>query len=517
MNEGQRRSVVLLLVGSALAGCASLFGIDDIPEKTGPAAAGQGASGKGGSGMAGADDDAQGAHAGRSNSGGAGAAGEPSSPGGSRNSGGTDAVGTSGAGDAGAPAGGGGEGGARTREGTPISGTVIDPWGHPLAGVPVALGDVTTVTTDTGAFTFANVPDTYDLSLYVHWLTPAGSYGWIYQGLTRRDPTLQVYRGTTTRDVELRITQTGGNFTPDSVWLLALASANGSWLQASGANGVQFAPPWDGPSDNTWSIHSLLFEAGDDAVPTAYTAYRQTTRSVSVGDPLQYLSLDMSATSPDSGQVSGSVDDGGSGDHENYAFVRFASGASLPVVNGVETTSSPFNYLVPELPDGSITLAASNGTENLGEFSIVHLNGLAPGSAGVALEIPAPAAQLSPVQGAQNVSTATSFEFTSGQRDVGAFVVKILDTGPFRGIYVVTSKTRFSLSELPAIPNSFELDPGELHGWQVETHGKPANVDAMCGPGGFIDEFAESTQSPTPSHGSGSYTASKGAEFTTAP
>jgi hypothetical protein len=517
MNARHRRSVVLLLVGSALAGCASIFGIDDIPEKTRSAAAGKGTSGA-------ADDDGGEAgrtgipaHAGRAGAGGTeAAAGEPGSSGGSGNSAGMNTLGTSGAGDGGAPAGGAGAGGAGTHEGTAIQGTVIDAWGHTLAGIPVALGKASTVTSETGQFSFSNVPETYDLSLFVEWSQPNGAFGWIYQGLSRRDPTLQVYQGSPEREAQFEITQNSGTFTPDSVWFLALGSANGSWLQSSGANGVNFSAYWEGPTVNTWTIHSLLFEASD-AVPTSYTAYEQATRSVAATDSLQALTLDLSDSDLESDYVSGTVADAASaGYRANYAFVRFASGASLPVVNGASPTYPSFSYLVPNLPGGSITLAASDGLAGFGAYSIAHENGVTARATGVLLDIPAPADQLSPVNGAQNFSVATPFEFTSKQPDVGGFVVKIVDEQNPRGLYVVTSKTRFSLADLPAIPGAFTLAAGQTHVWQVETHGKPASVDEMCGPAGFIDEFAESTQSPTPTRGSGSFTVSKGAEFTTA-
>jgi hypothetical protein len=529
MNEHYRRSVVLLFAGSALAGCASIFGIDDLPELSPSAAAGKSASG-----AAGHDGNASGgAQAGRSSGGGAaagkfgaaghdagagaaGEGGELSSSGGWGNSAGTNAGGTSGADAAGAPAAGAGEGGSDAREGTPIHGSVIDGWGHPLAGIQVALGKAATTTTETGEFTFSNVPETYDLSLFVQWTQPSGAYGWIYQGLTRRDPTLQVYQGSSYRDVEFTVSQSGGHFTSDSIWLLALGSPNGSWLQNSNAGGAQFDPVWEGPTVNTWSIHSLLFEASD-SVPSSYTAYEQTTRTVTTNDDLQSVTLDLSASSPASDYVSGTIDDAGSGYRENYAFVRFASGASLPVVNGVTPAYPSFSYLVPDLPGGSITLAASDGMEHFGAYSIAHANGVAAGATGVVLDIPAPATQLTPADGAPNLSDATSFEFTSGQPDVGGFVVKIVDQQNFEGLYIVTSKTHFALSELPAVPTGFRLAPGEPYGWQIETHGKPASVDEMCGPAGFIDEFAESTQAPMPARGSGSFTVSKGAQFTTAP
>ena len=527
MDEGQRLRVVLLLVGSALAGCASIFGIDDIPEKARSAAAGKGASGAAGDDGDGSGGSGAAARAGRSSSGGTAAgmfgavgaagtagAGEPSSSGGSGNSAGTNVVGTSGADDAGAPAAGAGEGGAGTGEGTAIHGSVIDAWGHALAGIPVALGTDATVTTETGQFAFSNVPATYDLSLFVEWTGPNGAFGWIYQGLTRRDPTLQVYQGSSDRVVPLEITQTGGNFTADSVWLLALGSPNGSWSANSGDNGINLSPPWQGPAMNTWTIHGLLFEASD-SVATSYTAYAQATRTVAATDSLQSVTLDLSASSPESDYVSGTVDDAGSGYRANYAFVRFASGALLPVVNGVSPAYPAFNYLVPKLPGASITLAAADGLSNFGAYSIAHANGLAARATDVVLDIPAPAEQLSPLNGAQDFSVATALEFESKQPDVGAFVVKIVDEQNPRGIYVVTSKRRFSLSELPAIPGAFMLAPGTPHVWQVETHGKPASVDAMCGPAGFVDEFAQSTVAPTPTRGSGSFTVSNGAEFTT--
>jgi len=67
------------------------------------------------------------------------------------------------------------------------------------------------------------------------------------------------------------------------------------------------------------------------------------------------------------------------------------------------------------------------------------------------------------------------------------------------------------------LDGGFELNPGNLIRWNVETHGAFASVDAMAGPAGFLDMFAWEGGPVGPLTDDGEWTNSAGRYFTTAP
>ena len=77
-----------------------------------------------------------------------------------------------------------------------VHGHVIDYWRRPVEGITVSIGAGSALTDVTGAFSIANVTTPYDASLEVKWTgvnTAARTNGYLYRGLRREDPTLQVY------------------------------------------------------------------------------------------------------------------------------------------------------------------------------------------------------------------------------------------------------------------------------------------------------------------------------------
>jgi hypothetical protein len=217
--------------------------------------------------------------------------------------------------------------------------------------------------------------------------------------------------------------------------------------------------------------------------------------------------------------VSGSVTFNTGVNAENSVFVRFTSGAALPIVDRVDTSSGTpdYSYLVPTLPNGSITVAAAE-TQNDGAHAIVHHDGLAAGATNVDLTVPVPVVPTAPADATTAVDDSTTFAFGSGEPDAHAFLVHLEDEAFNDGMFIVTAKKQFTLAELPVVGGDFHIQAGQWHQWWVETHGKPASVDAMAAPGGFADAFALDGNRPAgPPSGSGKLTISKRLEFQTAP
>lgn len=552
MTERFRLQPGLLLATVALAGCASLLGIDDLSLATDAGQAGAGSPGSGGAnggglgsgadaGRGGAFGERGGTSSGGDGLGAGGSAASGGTPGsggvevggsvgasgrkgaaGAVSSGGSGAVsGDAGEAGAGAPSGGAGEGGTGGGD-TTVHGTVIDVWGHRLASIPVAIGDDTILTGSDGTFTFQDVPATYTASLVVQWLNgrDTDSAGWIYQGLTLRNPTLQVYRAFSERSVQLYITPENAAFDANSSWLLAFGSPDGNNSLTADEH-VSNSPliSWEGPIANTWTVHGLVVESMNYE-PTGYSAYDSTQQSVTAGNGAP-VTLDLGKGAVPSDYVSGSVTAADPTDRSNYPYVRFTSGATIPLTDGGVSPSGPsFQYLVPSLSDASIIMAASSGFMDYNGYAIAHRDGLAPGATNVAIDIPGPPSITQPADGATNVRSGATFSFKPSQTGV-AHVVQLYADQDNSDIFLVTSQTSFTLADFE-VPNGLPILPNTLYDWQVQSHGTPPTVDAMCGQRGFIDEFSAGLFGPpalypNPSNTSGSFTFSTRKQFTTAP
>ena len=529
-----RTGAGLIAFGALLAGCSSLLGIEDLNTEPRPGTAGgSGQAGSGGtSGGSGAKGGSAGAPGGRGGSGGSGGAngGAGGTKGGAGGAAGADTAGKAGtggttggsagrggSGTSGDGPGPGGEGGMGNPLDPTVHGTIIDFWHHPLPNLPVAIGDVQTVTDQNGEFTIEDVPSEYDVSFIVHRNNPAANYGWVFQGLTRRDPTLQVYKGFDDRESVFTVSQKNGTFTSDSRWLVAFGSDNGASVSSSGENGIEVRPSWQGSGTNEWTVHGIFFERTAE-LPTSYTAYQSQVVSVSDGDAGHDVEMDLAAQDLDTGTITGTVIQGTGVGRTNSAFVRFTSGAVLPVVDEVDTSVDPYSYLVPQLANSSITIAAAETDYNAGTFAVAHRDGRAVDDTGVDLQIPPSATPVTPAAGSQNVNDATQFAFTGGESGNAGYLVHIEDYYYRQGMYIVTTKKTFKLGDFPVVGGAYKLMPDELHTWLVETHGKFASTDAMTGPNGYLDEFSLDMSRPKgPAHKDGSFTQSGMYGFTTAP
>jgi hypothetical protein len=525
-----RRELGLIGGGAALFACSNLLSIEELernPRASGAeggsadgGTAGRSSGGTGGSSgksSAGAGG-TTGAAAGRAGRGGStGGAGRDGTAGigGSMTSGGRG--GSSDAGAAGEATGGtAGEAGSGTVPDPTVRGHVMDIWRMPIPNAPVAIGDVTTTTDANGNFVIEEVPSEYDASIIVQ--TDYRSYGWVYQGLTRRDPTLQVYEGL--RDAggaKFQITHQNATFETDSRWLLALGSESGGLAEDQGTNETRdIWGYWVGPSTTEWGVHGLLFRRAASGLPIGYDAYDTVTATLS-DDDVEEVAFDFQAGTLPTGTVSGTITSPSSSSRTDLLFLRFASGAVMPVIS-VDGENGEYSYLLPTLPDSSVTVAASTGTP-LGPYAIVHRDGALPGDTGMDLEIPQTAAAIvSPNEGAINVTDSTTFLFTKQDTSVGAFVLVI--GGPYAptGIYIVTSKPQITLSEFPIVAGAFSLTDDTEYSWWVETHGRPASIDAMAGPEGGLDAFGfRYTEPAGPPRGEGTYTTSATRTLRTAP
>jgi hypothetical protein len=485
-----------LWIAVAVWGCQSILGIEDL--SLGP--------------RPGADAEEQGGSSGNAGSGGTGAA-----LGGSTNQ--------SGAGGANSSEGGVGGLGlvdSGTDAPTPggpitVSGRVIDFFRRPVPEAPVTLGEQSVLTNDAGEFTFTDVVPPYDVSLIAS-TTRDGfgflNYAYVYQGLTRPDPTLQVYNGLTARSGDLDLTIDTAIFDVDQrAVLYAFSSSDGhsSSLSIDAPLTTGLTQNWDGPDATAGNAHALLVlrsGSSDGDPPLVYESYETAPLAFNDG-ATSVLTLDMPSESITPVTLTGTVDSGTFGEQTHLISVRFNDGTILPLLED-DSTAPGFAYSVPSLPSTSLIVAASAGST---PYAVAHADGVpAAADQNIALTLPRPVSTSSP-GGGSVAGPETIFRWSTLGQTTGVYVWHLESDGFFEGISVITSSSEIQFPRVPGysmVLSQQPVDPEVLSTfyfyWVVETHGDYASVDAATGPDGFFDSFAyDRTIGTGPSRGSRGY------------
>jgi hypothetical protein len=478
-----------------IGGCQSVLGIEDLSEAPRPGAVGQGGdagAGTSGSGGGGSDSAGGGASGVGGTGGAAGAA-----------SGGSSGMGT-------LPD--GGMGGAGVSGPITVAGRVVDFFRRPAPGLRVTIGEQEVLTGDDGEFAIAGVVPPYDVSLIASTTQSDFSfryYAYVYQGLTRVDPTLQVYYGRPERSSTVSLTVTGASFLDETRRLIFAFSSPDGYYAATGINfeAPSLFPGWGGPAATAGNAHALLVlrsSTDTDAPPLAYEAYRTTPLALS-DEATSSLGLDMAASAIPQATLTGSVDAGPFGEHSQLVATRFADGTVLPLLRA-DSNQAAFSYLVPSLPSASLTVAALAGPPG---YSVVHADGVpAAADQNVALVLPRPVSPNAPANGSQ-AGPGTTFSWSSVGQSAQVFVWHLESEDYFEGIYVITSQSEIAYPQVPGYSMTL---PGEgddfAFYWSVETHGDHPSVDAAAGPDGLFDSFAleKNIGTGAPRGGTGYYT-----------
>jgi hypothetical protein len=419
---------------------------------------------------------------------------------------------------------GAGAGGA-TQNGSTVTGRVIDFRGHELSGVAVEIAGKQVTTDNSGAFTVSDVPAVYDASLIVHFLNVVTqTHAYFYQGLKRRDPTLQVYQGLSAQSQTLDATFSGTDqsATGTRTITLSLAGPDGSFeLRDAPKPTLSRAIPWVGPAATQEHAHALVWQNNaTTGLPEGYYAYATSPIMLSSATTTHVaLGLSLLPSTIASSPITGTVTPAGFSDRTDSVSVRFSSGATMRLVS-TTPTSNTFSYLVPALPgtDATITFAAGEGcSPSSTGCGIVHKSGLSGGGAPLSVQIPSPVTNLT-LAPATAVDQNTVFSWMPGTGSGGPFVSMLINgaSGNDR-LYVISNEHSF---KLPTVVNgTYSLVHGESYRWQIETHGNPASMDDMAGPAGFIDAFSTNHSDFSPlgqRTGDGAYTLSSAKFFTVA-
>ena len=398
----------------------------------------------------------------------------------------------------------------------PVRGKLIDALRRPLPNVEVHIGEQTATTDDVGNFTIDDVGPNYHVAFALSGPADSGegtaSYSWRFEGLTRRDPTLQVYPVFETQLASL-VWHTRGSTFPladdERIWA-GFGSPDGDF--AAGVNTADYDSPivyWSGPETTVGVTHGIkITVSGDDELPLEYLAHDQKPLSLSVGADAE-ATFDFSRGKLPMGPVTGRVTARGQGTRSNWLVLRWSDGTSFSIGEDYSGTDA-FSYFVPTIENGSAAVVALQGRNGEYPLSVVFADNLSAGMTGVQLDLPLPAAPVAPGDMQTGVDGGTLFRW-SGDAKVFVFVAQIAGGD---AMYVVTSAKE---AKLPVVPEAPYTPPaGSQFRWHVETHDNLASVDEAAGSEGLIGAFFDG-RLHGPKRGSGSYTASAVRRFTTAP
>jgi hypothetical protein len=425
-------------------------------------------------------------------------------------------AGSGGMGGTGGSAAGSGGGGAGTAAaGDDVHGKVIDYWAAAVGGAQVQIGDQMVSSNAQGEFSVPNVAATYDVSLVIKtmYLNREVTYVWRYEGLTRRDPTLQVYRGRPSHDGTLNIHVDNVDFANKPRGELArmdFAGPDGEFeYEASSVDTMFLDGAWSGPNQTSMVGHALLFQtSGDPALPSAYLAHDSKPFDLAEGhDGAITFDLAEGSSALPSATVSGTLT-GPSGSNRNVkAYLRFADNAAIQLLTHY-TTADTFSYLVPNLPNSTILLIGGQGDASQ---QYVFKDGVKPGQTGITLNFTDSPNLIVPAQNATNVDGSTRFQWSGG----GTLALLVVTSQPrYDAMFVVTTKKETTLPVYPE--TSFALPAGEGYTWRIETHGTYASMDEATGSEGFLQSCAF-YRPRGPKRGDGVYTESSGRDLTTKP
>ncbi|MET0390620.1 MAG: carboxypeptidase-like regulatory domain-containing protein [Polyangiales bacterium] len=511
-----------------ISGCNSLLGVEPLKGDPAPEAGGtgtaespsRGAAGGGGR-LASTGGERAAAGSGEPGNAGtrasAGAGGEPGDDepkAGAGGSGGS--VGAAGTAAAeGGTGGNAGTAGAAAPSGGPVEGRVIDNRNHPVPNATVRIGEQRTLTDDAGRFRFESAPATYSVtaSIIANVRGGASRVAWEIAGLTRRDPTVQVYRALPTQsaNVELRMNNATSPLPSNQTFVLGWASPDGETSYNGDYQALAPEIEWIGPTTSVGIAYALHLEYdASGELPAKYLAYASQPLTLEVGQETKIVELDLTPQSIASSTISGTI----SGLLQNRivrVYWRKEANTALELVSDAGDLTA-FSYLVPSLGGDELTVAVEDQANGRSQgMSAAFIDGVVPGQSDIALVLPPFPVLRSPANAKTDVDAGTVFEWQTDAK-VSLFCAHAVDNYDMACV-LTGDKT----ATLPVAPKSDLVTPAAaMYTWTVETHGDFASVDDACTDKGTLSPYATGAILGT-KRGSGSYTASAANVFTTKP
>lgn len=340
-----------------------------------------------------------------------------------------------------------------------------------------------------GAFTVNDVPNEYDVSLAVRIVGDTTEvYAWHFVGLTRRDPTLQIYKGLSQHTAPFTLAMTG--FNPEARWRgeVGLGGQHGQRSYPLGES-IETVAGWRGPGEQTSPVRVLLWSTTEEAPNTPAQYLFTDARTLPLADS---QAATLAVTLPDTFDplphfaVGFTTIDAPNTSHLATSYVRFAGGPSIQVaqVPRLSDTTEPFVVNVPQLADASTTLAALSGNgANSTSFVITYAPQLSAPET-VSLAFPTVAPLDAPADAVEGVTTSTQFTW---KHTAGTYIAVFEDLAVFQTVFVVTDEPATTVPDLKALGIYYPHDGP--YRWTVESHGVAQSIDELC-EAAYLDPFS---------------------------
>ncbi len=366
-----------------------------------------------------------------------------------------------------------------------LTGHVVGDNGQPLANAPVVLlgNPVRTVTADsTGAFSFDKVRAPYDIAVVNGSVTPSRVL--VYQGLTRRDPTVafinEGFGQPRWADVYGYLSENGNQEPPQRDYRCAFETTQASPTCALADNSYLAYLDWQGPTTLTGALHIIgwFTQAG-----TRNYVYGKRD-AVAVSDRTGTFGVGVDLNPVASGALSGSITaSNGYQVYERSLTLNFSENASAYLFSDTGNASS-FSYVTPVIDGTTLALSATaygSGAERVTSTK----RGLSTNASGVRLNLPGAPTPSLPGNGSSGVNLGTQTFSWGPMSGGGVSAVSFFADGVFR-LTVVTANAsltwpRIADLSVGAIPANTRLS------WQVTglSASKVSSLDDFAAPDGL--------------------------------
>ena len=358
-----------------------------------------------------------------------------------------------------------------------------------------------TTTDASGASRWPGVQTPYDVNLVVQYSN--GPYSWLYQGISRANPTLRSTPGScpfATRRPSTSRSPSPPSRCPTTRWPGFRGDHRTASLMLSidgpGFSGVSAGR--SGPVKSIGASHVLKWTfATTDLRPSGYNGYDFLATTLEDMKPTT-VSLDLTKNPTiASGPVSGTITRSKLVDAYTDVYVTFTSGASIQVVSGFANVTNTFSYVVPTLAGATATICVQEGARYDLPYTIVHKTGLTaePSQRG---HCHSRSRDAHGPPGRRYGEHHHRFTWTGGN-GVSLFSADVDDpTGANTHFRVLTAQKTARLPKYVA-STGIAIPGGKAGGWHIETHGPYATMDAATDVKGFVDPFDYSAGSTGPS------------------
>jgi len=346
-----------------------------------------------------------------------------------------------------------------------------------VAGRTVIIGSSSTTTDPSGAFSLSGVATPYDLVILAAAPTRAAT---VYIQLTRTDPTLPDLAApdppALTATVKGAIS---GGAPPQTTLLNRTAVVWGSPDQAFGGDYVNSSPysidvSWAGATTITGAVHGLQWTLDDNFTVTDYVSHG--VKSGVTLSSAATVTADLALTAPlkDTISVTATPPSG----HEIFerdVTLTFDDGTSIPV-SGDGLDAGSLQVPVPsDIGAKALVLFRALSADGSMETD-AQLSGLAPGTSGAALSLPAPARLTAPADGATGVDTSTDLVWTPVT--AGVHVIFLNGTANDPSYAIVSGGSRARIPDLSA--HGLGLPSGHAYDLALLAFGSYASIDAFA-------------------------------------